>query len=202
MLTYTQPYRGNTMGIPQPSDRFTFTEYLDWEAEQPTKSEFVRGEVFAMSGARQAHVLVTGNLFAAFKQHLRGQPCRAYASDMKLRVEAADASFYPDVMVSCDQRDHAAELYLSHPLLVVEVLSENTASYDRGDKFADYRKLESLQEYVVVDINARRVECFRRNSENHWVLYEFSGEETCHFATLDFSMPLTDVFEDISDAAA
>ncbi len=134
------------MGIPQPAAKLSFEDYLAWEAGQPEKHEFVRGETFAMAGARRVHVTVSGNLFAAFKGHLRGTPCRTYMADMKLRVEEADSAFYPDVMVSCDPRDHAADLYLSHPVLLVEVLSDNTAAFDRGDKFAHYRKLPSLQE--------------------------------------------------------
>lgn len=185
------------MGVPQTAIKFTFEDYLAWEEEQLEKHEFVRGETFAMAGARRVHVTVSGNLFAAFKAHLRGTPCRAYMVDMKLRVEEADAGFYPDVMVSCDRRDHAADVYLSHPTLLVEVLSDSTAAYDRGDKFADYRKLPSLQEYAVVDITARRVECFRRNTENHWVLYDFAGEGECEFASIGLTMPLALVFEDV-----
>ena len=185
------------MGIPQPVIAFSFEDYLAWESEQPEKHEFVRGEIFAMAGARRVHVTVSGNLFAGFKTHLRGTPCRAYMADMKLRVEAADTGFYPDVMVTCDARDHAADVYLSHAVLVVEVLSDSTAAFDRGDKFADYRKLPSLQEYVIVDIDSRRVECFRRNAENHWVLYDFSCDGECEFASIGLSMPLAAVFEDV-----
>jgi len=185
------------MGIPQTAVKFSFEDYLAWEEGQAEKHEFVRGEAFAMAGARQAHVTVSLNLASAFKNRLRGTPCRAYMADMKLRVEAADAGFYPDVMVSCDRRDHAAELFLSHPTLLVEVLSDSTAAYDRGDKFADYRKLESLKEYAIVDIASRRVECFRRDAENHWVLYDFTGEEAAEFASIGLAMPLALVFEDV-----
>jgi len=90
--------------------------------------------------------------------------CRAYMADMKLRVEAAEVGFYPDVMVSCDARDHAADLYLSHAITVGEVLSDSTAAYDRGDKFADYRKLPNLREYAMVDIESRWIECSRLNA--------------------------------------
>jgi Uma2 family endonuclease len=150
------------MTTPAVQTAFSADDYLAWEERQTDKHEYVRGEVFTMVGARREHVVVSGNLYAAFKQRLRGGPCQAYVSDLKLRVEAADAFFYPDVMVSCDQRDHAASLFLSHPTLIVEVLSESTAAYDRGDKFAAYRTLPSLQEYVVVDVQARRLETFRR----------------------------------------
>jgi Uma2 family endonuclease len=188
------------MGLPQTAPTFEFADYLAWESEQSEKHEFVRGETFAMAGARRAHATVSLNLASAFKQHLRGSGCRTYMADMKLRVETADCAFYPDVMVSCDRRDHAADLYLSHPLLVVEVLSESTAAYDRGNKFADYRKLDSLQEYAVVDIDARRVECFRRNADNRWELFDYADGE-CRFASLDLSLPLALVFEDVESAA-
>jgi Uma2 family endonuclease len=117
---------------------------------------------------------------------------------MKLRVAAADASFYPDVMVTCDARDHAADRFLEHPVLVVEVLSEATAAFDRGDKFAAYRRLPSLREYAVIDIDARRVECFRRDAANHWVLFEFAGDAACEFASIELSLPLAAVFEDVA----
>jgi len=87
---------------------------------------------------------------------------------------------------------------LSHAVLVVEVLSDSTAAFDRGDKFADYRKLPSLQEYVIVDIDARRVECFRRNAENHWVLYDFADDGECEFASIGLTMPTSEVFEDVN----
>lgn len=185
------------MGHAQPLIRLDFDAYLQWEEQQSEKHEYCAGEVFAMVGAGKSHVTVAGNLFAAFKAHLRGGRCRTYISDMKLRVAAADASFYPDVMVTCDPLDHAAERYLEHPLLVVEVLSEATAAFDRGDKFAAYRRLASLREYAVIDIDARRVECFRRDAANHWVLFEFAGAANCEFAAIDLTMPLTAVFEDV-----
>ena len=191
------------MGIPQTAVTFSFEDYLAWEGGQVEKHEFVRGEIFAMAGARQAHVTVSGNLFAAFKSHLRGTPCRAFVADMKLRVEEANAGFYPDVSVTCDRRDHAADLvYITHPVLLVEVLSDSTAAYDRGDKFADYRKLPSLQEYAVVDIDAHRVECFRRNAENRWELYDYTGAETCEFASIGLVMPMGLVFEDVESEPA
>ena len=189
------------MGHAQPIQKLDFESYLDWESGQSDKHEFVAGEVFAMGGARRAHVTVAGNIFAALKSHLRGGPCRAYMSDMKLRVAEADAGFYPDVMVSCDARDHAAEQYLQHPTLVVEVLSDGTAAFDRGDKFAAYRRLESLREYVIVDIDARRVESFRRDATGHWVLHEFSGDGDCELESMRFSMPLAAVFEDAEPLA-
>jgi Uma2 family endonuclease len=177
--------------------------YLAWEDQQAEKHEYMAGEVFAMVGARREHVVVAGNIYAALKQRLRGGPCQAYVADLKLRVAAADAFFYPDVMVSCDARDHAADRYLEYPLLVVEVLSESTAAFDRGNKFAAYRLLPSLQEYVLIDIDARRVERFRRTPENEWLLHEYLPEDReCVFPSVGATIPLDELFENVDPPEA
>jgi len=176
---------------------FDSQEYLAWEELQEQKHEFIKGEVFAMGGARREHVVVAGNVFSVLKQHLRGSPCQAYISDMKLRVEQEDAYYYPDIMVSCDKEDHKAEQYLSSPLLIVEVLSDSTEAYDRGAKFAAYRQLVSLKEYVLIDMTARRVECFRRAENNDWLLHVTDSEENCDFVSLELTVAMDDVFEDI-----
>jgi Uma2 family endonuclease len=116
---------------------------------------------------------------------------------LKLRVKASDAFFYPDVMVSCHAGDLKNARFIEHPSLIVEVLSDSTAAFDRGDKFAVYRKLDSLKEYLIVDIDARRLECFRRTAENDWLLHDYVDNEDCELTSLSISMPLAEVFEDI-----
>ena len=186
------------MTSPAIQSAFDAEAYLAWEDQQAEKHEYLRGEVFAMVGARREHVVVSGNLYAAFKQRLRGGPCQAYVADLKLRVETVDAFFYPDVMVSCDSRDHAAAQFVEHPTLIVEVLSESTAAFDRGDKFAAYRKLSSLQEYVLVDIPSRRVESFRRTAEQDWLFHEHRSDlGDCHFPALGVSIPFDEIFENV-----
>ena len=158
---------------------------------------------FALVGARREHVVVSGNLYAAFKQRLRGGPCQAYVADLKLRVEAVDAFFYPDVMVSCDPKDHAASQFIANPALIVEVLSESTAAFDRGDKFAAYRTLPSLQEYVLVDIPSRRVETFRRTPEHDWLFHEYLPEAgDCLFPALEVSISFDEIFENVDPEEA
>jgi Uma2 family endonuclease len=172
--------------------------YLAWEETQLEKHEYFAGEVFAMAGARREHVVVSGNVFAALKQRLRGGPCQAYIADMKLRVEQVDAFYYPDVMVSCSATDHAAEQFLSAPTLIIEVLSDSTVAFDRGDKFAAYRKLETLKEYVIVDITPRRVECYRRTPENDWLMHEYLADDDCEFPSLGVSVPMAEIFENVA----
>ena len=159
------------MGLALKIPGFSAADYLTWEAEQVEKHEYVNGEVFAMVGARREHVVVALTVGARLRSHLKGSRCSAYVSDMKLNVAACNAFYYPDVMVSCDERDRRADLALEHPVLLVEVLSATTAAYDRGDKFAAYRQIDSLREYLLVDIEQRRLELFRR-ADDHWVFME------------------------------
>jgi Uma2 family endonuclease len=190
------------MTNPAEPTAFDAERYLAWEEGQPEKHEYVRGEVFAMVGARRDHVVVSLNLAAAFKQRLRGGPCQAYVSDLKLRVESADAFFYPDVMVSCDARDHAASQFIAHPILIAEVLSHSTAAFNRGDKFAAYRTLPSLQECLLVDIPSQRVESLRRAQDQEWLLHEYPADAgECRIASLELSVPLAEIFENVSPEA-
>lgn len=182
--------------------RVSAADYLDWEAREPVKHEYLMGEVFTVAGARDAHVTVAGNVFALLRAHTRGTPCRVYIADMILQVAEADAFFYPDVFVTCDTRDHGSELFKAHARLVVEVLSESTAGFDRGKKFACYRRLESLQEYVIIDTDARTVDVFRRDASGCWVLYPFEGEAIAEFASLEFQAPLSALFEDVPPPVA
>ncbi len=149
-------------------------DFLAWDAAQTTRHEFVRGEVFAMAGAGERHVTVAGNVYLTLRQHLAGTPCRTFITDMKLHVEAADAFFYPDVMVTCSARDAGNPLVKREPVLLVEVLSPATAAFDRGDKFAAYRSLPSLREVLLVDPDLRRCDLFRRQAVDGgeaWVLH-------------------------------
>ncbi len=188
------------MGLPLLKSNFDRSAFMAWEAEQPTKHEFLAGEMFAMVGARQDHVVVAGAVFARLREHLRGTRCRAYTSDMKLEVLAADAVFYPDAMVSCDEADRQRPLSVQSPCLVVEVLSDSTAAFDLGAKFAAYRQLPSLQEYLVVDIDRRRLELFRRESAG-WVLHEAEGQpRQLRLASVELALLDADAFGDLDTA--
>jgi Uma2 family endonuclease len=185
------------MSTTHPTSSLDPQAYLDWEKDQTEKHEYINGEIYAMVGARDTHVTVAGNVFALLREHLRGGPCRVYISDMKLSVEKANAFFYPDVFVTCDPRDRATDYYKSYPVLVVEVLSDTTAAFDRGRKFAIYRQLTTLQEYVLIDPDSFTVDCFRRDETGRWVLYAFAGEDEVEFRSVAFQISLADLFESI-----
>ena len=178
--------------------------YLAMEAASATRHEYVRGEVFAQAGATDAHNDVATNVHARLRAHLRGSPCRAYLADVKLRVAAADAFFYPDVFVTCDLADAADPLVKRSAVVVVEVLSASTADYDRGAKFADYRKLPALREYVLVDSRARRVEVFRKNAAGRWERDWLGGGDDLALEAIGLTLPVSALYDDttVPEAAA
>ena len=189
------------MGLPLPAPRFDVRDFLAWEAEQPTKHEFLAGEIFDRVGARQDHVIVALALASRLREHLRGTRCRAYTSDMPLHVLAANALFYPDVMVSCDEADRQRQVSVQAPCLVVEVLSDSTAAHDRGAKFMAYRQLQSLQEYLLVDIDRRHLELFRREAAG-WVLHEPVGNpRRLELASVGLELADDDAFGDLDKAS-
>ena len=176
---------------------FTASDYLEWEATQAQRHEYLHGEVFAMAGADDRHVTVTMNLAFALRQHLSGSPCRTYMADMRVRVEAADAYFYPDVLVTCSEADRASPLHKAEPIVLVEVLSPSTAAYDRGLKFSHYRNLPSLQEYVLIDIDTRTTDCYRKGADGLWVLHPCSPTESVTLASVALQLSPETLFAEI-----
>ncbi|MGK7889491.1 MAG: Uma2 family endonuclease, partial [Leptolyngbyaceae cyanobacterium] len=131
------------------------------------------------------------------RSHLRGSGCRVYITDMKVRIDARNRFYYPDVMVTCDPRDRDTSTYKQYPKLIVEVLSDSTEAFDRGDKFADYQSLEGLEEYVLINTRHQRVECFRRGRDGTWVLQYYTvGSKTFELQSVDFADTLTTLYED------
>lgn len=181
----------------QPKTIFTAEGYLAWEEHHPEKHEFLAGEIFAMVGATDAHVTITGNLFALLHTHVRGRPCRVYMADMKLRVDTADAFFYPDLLVTCAPEDRVLPHFKRQPTLLVEVLSESTAAFDRGQKFAIYRQLPSLREYVLIEQNRISVECFRREENERWVLQAYGSGDRVELSSVGFSTAIETLYEDV-----
>ena len=188
------------MGLALKNPGFNAANYLTWEAEQVEKHEYVNGEVFAMVGARREQVLVALTVGARLRSHLKGSRCSAYVSDMKLNVAACNAFYYPDVMVSCDERDRRADLALEHPVLLVEVLSATTAAYDRGDKFAAYRRLPSLAELLLVDVARQRCDLYRKGTDGLWVLHPVEPGEALHLASVDLRLGPDALWADVEPA--
>lgn len=176
--------------------KLSLEAYLAWEEGQPEKHEFFRGEVFAMVGARRVHGCVVANIARELGVQAKGTPCRVFHEGMKVQI-ADDTVLYPDVFVTCDKADLATEQIFRAPTVVVEVLSPSTQSYDRSQKFALYRRIPALQEYILVDPDTRRVEGFRRGADGLWVLHDMSDGDTLEAASLGLRVPLAEVFAGI-----
>ena len=187
------------MGHAAPQAIFPAAEYLAWEAAQLDRHEYIDGEVFAMAGAEDRHVTVAMNLAFALRQHLAGSPCRTFMSDMRLHVAAANSYFYPDVLVTCSALDLASPLVKTEPKLIAEVLSPGTAAYDRGLKFSHYRSLSSLQEYVLIDLDTRSTDCFRKRDDGLWVLHPFVRGEPVSLASVALELTAAQLFAEVPE---
>lgn len=178
---------------------FTPDEYLELERISPIKHEYLQGQMVAMAGASKAHVIITGNLSALLVNHLRGTGCIAYASDMKVRMASLNLFYYPDLAITCDDRDLISnEDFILHPQLIVEVLSDSTEAFDRGDKFADYKTIPEFEEYVLIHQKQVLVERFQRKSENLWVPDVYRAGDTVELASIRFEGAIATLYENIA----
>lgn len=185
--------------LPQARPTLTADDYLAWEATQTERHDYVDGEVFAMAGAEDRHVTVTGNVYMALRQHLRGTPCRTFMADMKLQAEAESSYFYPDVLVTCSAADAESRQLKREPTLIVEVLSPSTEAYDRGEKFRRYRQITSLREYALVDIDRRQVDVFRQQPDGLWTLHPFAPGEGLALASVDLAIDDATLFAEVPE---
>jgi Uma2 family endonuclease len=191
------------MSTTQPP-RLTPQEYLARERVAETRSEYIGGRIHAMTGASRKHNVIAGNVFAQLHARFRGRPCEVFVSDMRVRVSDTATYTYPDVVALCGEpefEDTEVDTLLN-PAVIFEVLSESTERYDRGQKFAQYRRLGSLREYVLVSQDRVLVEHFARQGDV-WVLTEFSDlDGSLPLPALDAELRLRDVYERVAPFAA
>lgn len=186
------------MSLPNPAF-LTPGEYLEQERKSEIRSEYIAGHIFAMSGASDRHNLIAGNLFGRLWTQMRGRGCRVYMSDMRVKVNPSGMYTYPDIAALCDEPrlEDAHFDTILNPQVIVAVLSESTEAYDRGEKFAHYRRLDTLREYVLVAQDKVRVEHYVREGEQ-WILSEISDTaSTLHLASIDCHVGLAAIYEKV-----
>lgn len=182
----------------RPKAHLTPEEYLALERAAPTKSEYLRGEVYRVAGASEAHNLISFNLQGQLYLQLRGRPCKSYASDMRVHIPATTLYTYPDLTVVCGEArfDDDKRDTLTNPLLVIEILSPSTEAYDRGEKFAHYRRLLSLQEYLLVAQDKVRVEHYVRQADGSWRYASVEGlDASLTLPSIGVTLRLADIYE-------
>jgi Uma2 family endonuclease len=187
---------GETMSKQQKAP-FTAAEYLSMERNSSEKHEFAFGEIYAMGGASARHVEIVGNIVSELHNQLRQRPCRVYSTDLRLCVDADHRYTYPDVVVVCGQPRFLDEQLdtLLNPDLIVEVLSESTRNYDRGDKFQQYRGISSFREYLLVDQAKAHVERHSKQQDGTWSLWETDSlDEVIRLESIAVTLPVTEIY--------
>lgn len=186
------------MSLPNPS-YVTPGEYLELERKSEIRSEYIAGRIFAMSGASRRHNLIAVNFVREISSQMRGRACEVYAVDMRLKISPTGMYTYPDIVAVCGEPrfEDAHTDTLLNPMVIVEVLSESTEAYDRGEKFAYYRRLDTLREYVLVAQDKVRVEHYLREGEQ-WILSEISDPDgTLHLASVDCQVVVAAIYEKV-----
>lgn len=184
-----------------PKTKLTVKDYLEFERNSEIKHEFFNGEIFAMSGAKRNHNKIVGNLSGLVWQHLKGKDCEFYPTDMRVFVPSTGLYTYPDLVVVCGEPQFQDDVFdtLLNPILLIEVLSDSTESYDRGKKFQHYRSIETLQEYVLVSQNEARIEKYVRHGDGFWLLSEAVGiDSEIEFASIGCRVALSEVYDKIN----
>ena len=179
----------------------TLAEYETRELDADTKSEYYRGEMFAMAGGSPEHSLVATNFTREAGNQLKGKPCVPYNSDLRVKVEAAGLYTYPDATIVCGppQMDTAVKGTVLNPSVIVEVLSESTESYDRGKKSSHYRRIESLRELILISPSEPLVEMFTRRDDGNWSFIEYrSITDTLVIDSVGVSIPLSEIYRNIT----
>jgi Uma2 family endonuclease len=177
--------------------KLTPEEYFVWEEKQLLRHEYLNGEVYAMGGGTQNHGRIASNIIFILKGHLRGGGCQVGNSDCRVNIFGTKDYVYPDVSVTCNDRDRTAIQAIQYPCLIVEVLSPSTASYDRGDKFRLYRRNPSLQDYVLVDAEKIAIDLYCKNDRGNWEIFNYQPGDNIELQSIDLSFPIELVYQDI-----
>lgn len=176
--------------------KLTPQAYLEFERQSETKNEYLAGEIFAMSGGSPTHNLIGGNIIRELGTQLKKRPCRVYPSDQ--RVEVQDGYVYPDVSIVCGEPNFTDEDNLTNPTVLVEVLSPSTEDYDAGGKFARYRLLPSLREYLMVAQDRHHLIHYARQADNRWLLTETTdAAATLELESIGCSLALAEVYDKV-----
>jgi Uma2 family endonuclease len=180
--------------------RFTPAEYLSRERASDQRSELIKGQIYAMAGASRRHSLIVGNIFGEIRNGTRGRPCEAHPGDLRVKVQRTEMYTYPDIAAMCGtpelEDDHGDTLL--NPTVIVEVLSPSTESYDRGQTFAHYRRLDSLREYILVAQDTVSVEQYVRNGETWTYVAITDPDAVLRIDALGCEIPLRTIYEGVA----
>ena len=180
------------------AESMSYPQYVAFERTSEIRHEWLAGAVHAMAGDTIEHAALALAVGSELRARLQGKPCRVFGSDARIRVQATGLATYPDLSIVCGRlaTDPDDDQAIANPVLLVEVLSDTTEAYDRGEKFAHYRRISSLREYVLVSQRERRIEIHRRNEAGRWELFEFFGGGFADLASVGCAIPIHEIYRD------
>jgi len=188
------------MGAALALAKITPEEYLHFERQSETKHEYFDGEIFAMAGASRKHCKLSANLMRIIGNKLHQTKCNVYSNDFRVKIKETGLYTYPDVIITCGKEilEDQVKDTLLNPLILIEILSPSTEKYDRGKKFAHYRQIESLQNYVLISQEEPRIEVFQRQNNDQWLFLEKSGlENSIEIPAIDCMLSLMEVYDKV-----
>jgi len=174
--------------------RLTPEEYFAWEGKQLEKHEYIDGQVYAMSGGSVNHSRIAVRFTALCANHLEGGSCETGNSDLRVNIVETDIYTYPDVSVTCDERDKTTTQYITYPCLIVEVLSDSTEAYDRGGKFRMYRNNPVLQDYLLVSSTSIEMDLYHKNDAGEWIILNYKAGDIIELKSINLSFPIEQVY--------
>jgi len=183
-------------------NNISIEEYIAIERENDTRYEYHNGEIFVMAGGTVSHTDISGNVFHETTTKLRAKnsSCRPFNNDLKIQIQSERRFVYPDMSVICGEPE-TSEYYkdaLTNPIIIIEVLSDSTANYDRGKKFFLYRKIETLQEYILIEQDAPEIDIYTRTEGDLWRIKRVSGvENSLTLQSLEIEIPLKDIYRNV-----
>ncbi len=174
--------------------QLTPEEYFAWEEQQVEKYEYIDGRVYAIGGGSKNHSLIAVRLTTLLANHLEGGGCETGNSDLRINIAGTNDYTYPDVSVTCDERDRTATQFITYPCLIVEVLSKGTEAYDRGGKFRLYRNNPVLQDYLLVNSTRVEVDLYHKKETGEWILINYQPGDTVELKSINFSFQVEQVY--------
>ncbi len=184
----------------QEKTEITPEEYLALERESEIKSEYFGGEIFAMAGASREHNKISTNIVRVLGNQLLEKPCSIFASDMKVKMKEIKKYTYPDIVIVCGIEEYDDEYndILINPIAIIEILSDSTEAYDRGDKFSHYQFISSFSEYILVSQYFRKVEKFLRQKDDTWIYSKYEKPENIiSIESIKCDLPVNDIYRDV-----
>ena len=181
-------------------EKISIEEYLEMENASDEKHEYYKGEIFSMSGAKVPHNIISGNLFIALGQKLKGKKCKPFNSLQRIHIPLNTLFTYPDISIIYGEiiTLNGDDYNVLNPAIIIEVLSKSTKNYDRGEKFKLYREIPTLKEYLLADSESVHVEVFRLNEKSHWELEEYNSiNNLLHVKVIKEKIPLSEIYEGV-----